>query len=147
MKNLSKLILLLVCSFVAVCATAQNVIYDNGKTRVYDNGYVYSEGGFVNIETQIPNSKKTCKGLYSADGKVLLDITEIYYHAGCSYIYVAQGTEFIATIGEDNTSYLYIPSSVKYIHPQILKKITYPLVTYTTNVQSRIVENKAAEEK
>lgn len=102
------------CSLVAATSFAQNVIYDNGTTKVYENGVVYSRGGFktITIENKdvreylgIPDNawgSCTSTGLYSSDGKVYIRFQE-----GTENV-VEKGTEFIAKNAFNTSENIYI---------------------------------------
>lgn len=109
------IILFVFCSIAVASSYAQNVIYDNGTTKVYENGVVYCEGGFIEKATEYKSN--TFKGLYSSDGKVLVNMSSYTYEC-----YVPNGTECIAknAFSSCGISSLYIPSSVKYIDPSVM---------------------------
>jgi len=110
MKKILATIAALVCTTMA--AQAQEVVFDNGTTQLYSNGFVKSIDGFVEKETCL-NNLYYSTGVYSADGSVLL------YMNASSTCSVAPGTKAIANMAFNRCEEaVYLPTSVKYISPK-----------------------------
>ena len=115
MKRLATICFALVCS---LAAWAQEKSSD----------YLFSTDGFRLVTVDCPlyyperGVYSTCTGLYSADGKVLVQATL----SNSSYYYVKAGTEVIASRafqGLDG-ALVYIPSTVRSIAPDAFTSMT-----------------------
>ena len=112
MKALTSLTLVLLC---AVAALAQEQTID----------YIYSPDGFKVVNVNCPmytperGQNSQCTGLYSADGKILLQAVYDTYYDRKGYFYVMAGTEVIAphAFQAFEGGMVYIPSSVTTIAP------------------------------
>ncbi|MCF0218265.1 MAG: hypothetical protein HUK14_00645 [Muribaculaceae bacterium] len=112
MKTLSTFALILLS---AVAALAQEQTID----------YIYSPEGFRVVNVSCPmytperGQNSQCTGLYSADGKVLLQAVYDTYYDRKGYFYVMAGTEVIAphAFQAFEGGMVYIPSSVTTIAP------------------------------
>lgn len=106
--------------------------------------YIYCPNGFRVIEVECPyrpgyNDKSTCIGLYSADGKTL--VQALLLNGYGEYFYVMDGTETIASKAFQyfSNKRVYIPSSVTAIAPDALTCTCIPNGTGTNNLPNRIV--------
>lgn len=112
-----RLFLIALVCLVAIQGFSQNVIYDNGMTKVYENGVVYSSDGFVE-KTVVPDSNSNYKssGIYTKDGKVF--VSAIFSFS--TSFYVADGTEYInkKAFYFLKSSTIRLPKSVRFIDPE-----------------------------
>lgn len=106
--------------------------------------YIYCPNGFKVVEVECPyrpgyNDISTCIGLYTADGKTL--VQALMCNAFGEYFYVMDGTETIASKAFQYFSgkRVYIPSSVTSIAPDALTCTSIPNGTGTNNFPNRIV--------
>jgi hypothetical protein len=96
--------------YLPFIAYGQNVVYSTSESSIFENGMVYSKNGFILYHV---NAKKDV-GYYSKDGKILVASSPF----GNDEYFVAYGTEAIAANAFRGTiENLYLPSTVKYIHP------------------------------
>lgn len=94
--------------------------------------YIYSAEGFKIITVICPmysperGGYSTCIGLYSADGKILVQAIYDTYGSRSTYFYVKEGTEVIASRAFQafDGALVYIPSSVKSIAPDAFTSLT-----------------------
>jgi len=120
---MKRFLISLLCLASVSASFAQEVVFDNGTTKVYANGFVYSKGGFVEKATRLGNY--TTNGIYSADGAVLVQIRSWIQ---VSHLSVSPETKVIANnafqrvcSSTDGAGIIYIPSSVEYIAPGALE--------------------------
>ena len=119
MKTLTTIALAIIC---ALSAMAQEKSTD----------YIYSPDGFKVITVSCPmytperGGSSTCTGLYSADGKVLVQAIYDTFGSRSSYFYVKAGTEVIASRAFQafEGGMVYFPSTVTSIAPDAFTSIT-----------------------
>jgi len=120
MKKILTFVITLACSLL--CGQAQEVVFDNGNTKLYANGCVKSSDGFVEKQARVPvrGAYYYSRGIYSADGSVLIHISETD-----TYTAVAEGTKAIANTAFNRcSSIVYMPTSVEYIAPKAFESNT-----------------------
>ena len=94
--------------------------------------YIYSPEGFRIITVRCPmysperGGDSTCIGLYTADGKTLVQAIYDTYGSRSTFFYVKEGTEVIASRAFQtfDGALVYFPSSVKSIAPDAFTSIT-----------------------
>ena len=119
MKTFATLMLSLLC---AVTALAQEQSID----------YIYSSEGFKVVTVNCPmyapgrSGDSQCVGLYSADGKVLVQAIYDTYGDRKGYFYVKEGTEVIASRAFQTFEggLVYFPSTVTSIAPDAFTNYT-----------------------
>ena len=106
--------------------------------------YIYCPNGFKVVEVECPyrpgyDDRSTCIGLYTADGKTL--VQAIQFNGFGIYFYVMDGTETIASKAFQyfSNKQVFIPSSVTSIAPDALTCTCIPNGTGTNNQPNRIV--------
>ena len=150
MKTLATITLGILCAFSAL---AQEMSTD----------YINSSEGFRIITVNCPiysperGGSSTCTGLYTSDGRVLVQAIYDTLGSRSGYFYVKEGTEVIASraLQAFDGALVYFPSSVKSIAPDAFTSITakcsvvlglYDHATETSRVNSPEVDPTDATE-
>jgi len=124
MKKILTLIVTIASSLLTT--QAQELVFDNGTTKLYSNGCVICHDGFVEKQARIPirGGYYYSRGVYTADGAVLIYISETD-----TYTAVAEGTKAIANSAFNRCStFVYLPKSVEYIAPKAFESNTDNIV-------------------